>query len=258
MLLAQTLEKLTQMKLYGIVKGLETYDKDGQPSDLSFSDRLTLLVDQEWTHRENKKIKRLLQGGQFKEKHACLEALDYRASRGLRKSVILELAENDWIKKHQNIIITGPAGAGKSFLAQALGNHAARHGFSVSYLRMPKVLFSLVTARADGSYLTYLKKLMKTQVVILDDWGVSTIGEQERQDLLEVIEDRHKVGSTILTSQLPVAAWHQYLGGGIVAESILDRLLHSIHRFELDSKDSLRKDDKLSSEILTQDGQSGK
>ena len=257
MLLTQTLEKLTQMKLHGIIHGLETYEQAGQPSDLSFSERFGLLVDQEWLYRENKRTKRLIQGGQFKEKQACLEALDYKTNRGLRKSVVLELAENHWIHKKQNITITGPAGAGKSFLAQALGHHAARHGFTVAYLRMPKVLFSLTTARADGSYLSYLKKLMKTQIIILDDWGISSAGDQERQDLLEVIEDRHKVGSTIITSQLPVASWHQYLGGGIVAESILDRILYSTYRFELNTKDSLRKEDPVTSEKLTQAGHSG-
>ena len=154
----------------------------------------------------------------------------------------MELTQNHWIQNHQNILITGPSGSGKSYLAQALGNHCARYGYSVAYLRMPKLGFHLLKARAEGSYLEYLKKLAKIRILILDDFGIASMNEQERQDILEIIEDRHQVGSTLLTSQLSVPEWHPYLGGGLAAEAILDRLLHSTHRFDLRSTDSLRKD----------------
>lgn len=258
MLHIQTLEKLDQLKLYGMAQSLETHYKRSEPTDISPAELLTLLVDAECSYRETKRTKRLIDGAKFKEREACIETLDYKKDRGLKKTSIMELTQNQWIQNHQNILITGPSGSGKSFLAQALGNHSARHGYSVTYLRMPKLPFYLLEARANGSYLDYLKKLSKTRVLIIDDLGLSPVADQERQDLLEIIEDRHKIGSTILTSQLPVAGWHQYLGGGLTADAILDRLLHSSHRFELRTHESLRREPALEKEKLTLTGQSEK
>lgn len=258
MLHVQTLEKMNLLKLYGMVQAMETHYKNSHPTDVSPTELLTLLVDAECSYRDNKRTKKIVDGAKFKERAACIEALDYKGSRGLKKTAIMELTQNQWLQNYQNIFITGPSGSGKSFLAQALGNHCARHGYSVAYLRMPKLIFHLLEARADGSYLSYLKKLAKTRVLILDDWGLSAVGDQERSDLLEVIEDRHKTGSTIITSQLPVTAWHQYLGGGLIAEAILDRLLHSDHRFDLRSIESLRRELPSEKEKLTQPGQSEK
>lgn len=255
MLHVQTIEKLKQLKLYGMTESLETHYKNSEPTDISPMELLSLLVDSESAYRDTKRTKRLIDGARFKEREACIEALDYKRERGLKKPVIIEMTQNQWIQNCQNTLITGPSGSGKSFLAQALGNHAARHGFSVAYHRMPKLPFYLLEARANGTYLRYLKRLSKTRILILDDWGLSPVSEQDRQDLLEIIEDRHKVGSTIVTSQLPVSGWHQYLGGGLTADAILDRLLHSTHRFELKTRDSLRMEDK---EKLTQPGQSEK
>lgn len=257
MLHTQTIEKMTQMKLYGMLESIQNLlaraGTDGT-QDLGPTEIFGLTVDAEWTYRENQRTKRLLTGAQFKEKTACIEALDYRSGRGLKKSVVTELTQNHWISNHQNIVITGPAGSGKSFLAQALGNHAARFGFSVQYLRMPKLLFSLLQARADGSYLQLLKRLLKTQILILDDWGLSALGEQERQDMLEIIEDRYQAGSTIVTSQLPVSAWHAHLGGSLIADSILDRLVNPAQRIELRTEKSLREEGP--SRGLTQAGKS--
>lgn len=245
MLHTQTIDKMNQMRLFGMLESVQSVlaraGTDGV-QELGTTEIIGLIVDAEWTYRENSRMKRLLSSAQFKEKAACVEAIDYRSGRGLRKATVMELTQNHWIEHHQNILVTGPAGSGKSFFAQAMGNHAARFGFSVQYLRMPKLMFALLQARADGSYLQFLKKLHKTRILILDDWGLSSLGEQERQDLLEIIEDRHQVGSTIVTSQLPVSAWHTHLGGGLIADSILDRLVHRSHRIELKAQKSLRED----------------
>jgi DNA replication protein DnaC len=234
------------MKLHGMIQSLDSLMSRPETSELTFTDAVGMIVDAEWTHRENKRMNRLIQSAQFKEREACIEAIDYQSPRGLRKTFVLELCQNQWIHHAQNILITGPAGSGKSFFAQALGHHATRYGFSVSYIRMPKLSFALLQAKADGSYLNYLKKIAKTKVLILDDLGLAPMSEQERQDMMEIIEDRHKLGPTIITSQLPVNAWHAYLGGSLVAEGILDRLLHSAHRVDLKTDESLRKMKKAS------------
>jgi DNA replication protein DnaC len=258
MLYQQTRDKLFQLKLYGMVQAMEDIYKHSQPTELSPTELLAILADAECLLRENKKIGRLIEGAKFKEREACIEALDYKGNRGLTKSAVMDLTQNQWIKNNQNIFITGPSGSGKSFLAQALGRHCARHGYTVAYVRMPKLAFYLLEAKANGSYLDYLKKLAKHRLLILDDFGITSIGEQDQHDLLEIIEDRHQVGSTIITSQLPVTGWHQYLGGGLAGEAILDRLHHSTHRFALRSIESLRRDPSLEKEKLTQPGQSEK
>jgi DNA replication protein DnaC len=257
MIHTQTLEKLNQMKLYGMAETLQTQLPLAEASEMPATDLIGLLVDSEWLYRENKKMNRLVKGAQFKERSACLESLDYRSSRGLKKSTIQELSQNHWITHHQNILITGPAGSGKSFLAQALGHHATRHGYSVNYMRVPKLFFALLQSRADGSYLSYLRKIAKIKILILDDFALAPIGDQEKQDLMEIIEDRHKIGSTIITSQLPTTAWHAYMGGSLIAEGILDRLMHSVHRFDLKTVDSLRRED-MKNLSLTDGGQSDK
>ena len=240
MILSQTIDRLNQMKLHGMLQSIEQLSTRPEASELGLSDIVGMVVDAEWTHRQNKRMNRLIQNAQFKEREACIESLDYQGARGLKKAFVVELTQNQWIEHGQNILITGPAGSGKSFFAQALGHHATRHGFSVSYLRMPKLSFALIQSRADGSYLAFLKKLAKTRVLILDDLVLAPMTEQERQDLMEIIDDRHKIGPTIITSQLPVNAWHAYLGGSLLAEGILDRLMHNVHRVDLRTDESLR------------------
>ena len=242
MLLQQTSEKMSQMRLHGMLRSLKERLDRPDHQDLSVSDLFSLVVDDEWNARESRRLTSRLRTAQFKEKNACIEDVDYRATRGLKKSLVLELAKNQWIEKKQNILITGPSGAGKSYLAQALGHQACRDGHTVMYLRFPKLLIALTHAKADGSYSEYLGKLAKTKVLILDDLGLSPLEEPEQRDLLEIVEDRYAVGSTIITSQLPVAAWHPFFGGERLADAICDRVLHNAFRIEFSGVDSIRKE----------------
>lgn len=239
MLIEQTIEKLIAMRLRSMANAVR--DRLARPdhADLSFSEMFGLIVDDEWIARENRNMDRRMAKACFKDKGACIEGIDYHESRGLKKALILELAQNHWIKKCQNLLITGPTGAGKSFLAQAIGQQACRAGFGVAYLRLPRFLQELVIHRADGSHPKILRQLAGTRVLILDDWGIPAIGKPERADILEILEERYGTGSTIITSQLPVAAWHAYIGGGIIADAVCDRLLHNSQRIEI-SGDSLR------------------
>jgi DNA replication protein DnaC len=241
MLLEETCDKLTRMKLSGMLNGVRARLEDPSHRDLSFTELLGLIVDDEWLYRENRKLTILLKKARFKEKMACLEDVDYRAGRGLKKAQVLEVAQNRYIDHHQNVLITGPSGAGKSYLAQAFGNHACRHGFRVHYVRMPKLAYAFVQARADGTYPRLLKSLAKYELVILDDFGLAPLAEKEKQDLVELAEERYGSGSTMVTSQLPVKAWHDYLGGSRIADALLDRLIHNAHRFELAAQQSMRK-----------------
>lgn len=241
MLLEQTHEKMITMKLYGMAGSLNERLERADHQSLSKEEFLGLLVDDEWLYRENRKLATRLRVAKFKEREAAIENIDYRTPRGLRKTQVLELAQNRWITAHQSILITGPSGAGKSYLAQALGLNACRNGFTVQYLRLPTLLAQFVQARAQGTYERLLKRLAKLSLLIIDDFGLAALNEPERQDLLEAIEERYGTGATLVTSQLPIGDWHEYLGGGRLADAILDRLVHNAHRIELSSKESMRK-----------------
>lgn len=254
MLLQQTTEKLSSMKLHGMLKSLEERLKRTDHQDLSFTDFLGLLVDDEWTYRENRKISLRLNGAKFKERNACIEDLEYKANRGLKKSQVLELAQNRFISAHQNVLITGPSGAGKSYLAQAFGNHACRSGYAAHYIRVPKLMVAFTEARAAGTYSNLLKRLLKIDLLILDDFGIGPLSERETLDLVELAEERYSSRSTMITSQLPVAGWHEYLGGGRIADAFLDRIVHNAHRFDIQSVESKRKE----KSNLTEGGQSEK
>jgi DNA replication protein DnaC len=233
MILEQTLDKLRAMKLSMMAKAIEERLARPDHQELSIADFIGLVVDDEFLHREQTRLKARLSTAKFKERQACMEAIDYKIARGLTKPAMLELGQLRFIEKKQNVAFTGPAGAGKSYLAQALGHQACRQGYKVIYLRLPKLLTALAQARADGSYAKLLKRFEKGQLLILDDLGVSEITEKERRDLLEIFEDRYGVASTIVTSQLPIKDWHAYFGGGRAADSICDRLVHNCHRIEL-------------------------
>jgi DNA replication protein DnaC len=241
MLLEQTHEKMIAMKLYGMAGSLKERLERADHRSLSKEELLGLLVDDEWLYREHRKLATRLRVAQFKQREAAIENIDYRTPRGLHKTQLLELAQNRWITAHQSILITGPSGAGKSYLAQALGLNACRHGFTVQYLRLPTLLAQFVQARAQGTYDRLLKRLAKLSLLVIDDFGLAALNEPERQDLLEAIEERYGTGATLVTSQLPIGDWHEYLGGGRLADAILDRLVHNAHRIELSSKESMRK-----------------
>jgi len=242
MLLEQTHEKLIAMKLYGMANALKTRLERADHQSLTKEEFVSLLIDDEWLYRENRKLSARLKLAKFQERAAAIENVDYRTPRGLRKTQVLELAQNRWIGAHQSVLITGPSGVGKSYLAQAFGHNACRNGFSVQYLRLPTLLTQFVQARAQGTYERLLKRLAKLSLLVIDDFGLANLTEIERQDLLEAAEERYGSGDTLVTSQLPVGDRHAYLGAGRIADAILDRLVHNAHRIELSSKESLRKD----------------
>jgi DNA replication protein DnaC len=228
----QTMEKLYGLKLLGMAEAFKEQLQQPSIDDLSFADRFGLLVDRQWTFKEDCRMKRLLKNAKLKI-NACIEDIDYRTPRGIDKSVLLSLSVCRWIRNHQNLIICGPTGIGKTFLACALGNKACREGYSTFYIRAPKFFYLLALSRADGSYGSTLARLTKTNLLVLDDWGLAPLTDPERRDLLEVIEDRHGIGSTLIASQLPIENWHDHIGDPTIADAILDRLVHNAHRLNL-------------------------
>jgi len=236
----QTLEKLRTLRLTGMSDALE--QQHNQPStheELSFAERLSLLVDREMTHRHNTKMTRLLKTAKLKCQ-ANPEDIDYQHPRGLRKSQFASLLNGDWLQQHHNILITGPTGCGKTYLACVLGTAACRLGYSVRYFRTSRVMEDLSIAHGDGRFSRLIRQLAKTDLLIFDDWGLETLSLGQRNDLLEIMEDRHGNKSTLITSQLPVNQWHHAIGDATLADAILDRLLHNAHKLKLKGE-SMRK-----------------
>ncbi len=245
MLNEQTLDKLYILKLSGMADAFKEQLQQPSLTSLSFEERFGMMVDRQWTWKEDCRMKRLLKEAKLKIQ-ACVEDIDYKSPRGMDRSVMMSLNSCDWIKKHQNILLTGPTGVGKTFLACALAHKACREGYRAFYIRAPKFFYHLALARADGSYGKLMTKLTETNLLILDDLGLSPMTDPERRDLLEVIEDRHGRASTIMTSQLPVEHWHENIGDPTIADAILDRLIHNAHRINLKGG-SMRKKQKLDS-----------
>ena len=229
-------EKLLSLKLYGMAKSVE----DELYSDLTFEDRLNLLLDKEIAFRQDKQLKILLSKAKLKYSNACIEETDFKTQRGLSKSQLIEFSSSDWIKKNRNIIITGPTGAGKTYLACALGNSAIRSGVASLYIRLPRLLQEMKVSRADGSYIKLLNKLSKIKLLIIDDWGIDLLDEMQRRDILEIFEDRHQLRSTIITAQVPVDKWHDVIGEPTIADAILDRIVHNAYQIKL-TGESMRK-----------------
>jgi DNA replication protein DnaC len=219
MLIEQTIEKMRLLKLNKMAGSLTERLSRPDHQSLPVAEFIGYLVDDEYQHRQNQKMQSRLRQAKFKESQACLEDIDYSPKRNLTKKIVMDLAQNTWLRSHQSIVMTGKTGAGKSYLGQALGNHACKNGFSVMYIRCPKLFSLLKVARADGTYLSKLKSIHKMDLIILDDFGVTQIDEEKRQDLFEIIEDRYQVKSTIVTTQLLNSQWHEYLGGGMVADA---------------------------------------
>jgi len=239
MLSTQTLDKLNALRLEGMAQALEEQRRQADICQLEFEDRLGLLVERQWLWRKNRELATRLQHAQFKVS-AALEDIDYRHPRGLKRAQIDQLRCSDWIDKHHNCLITGPTGSGKTYLACALGHQACRDGHRTLYYYAPKLFRALQSAQADGSLLKLLKKLARASLLILDDFGLTVATGKQYRELLEVLDDRHGQGSTLLTSQFPVSQWHELINDATVADAILDRLVHNAYRLELKGE-SLRK-----------------
>lgn len=233
MLTNPTIETLKSLKLQGLLEALEEQQRTPPVQALSFEERLALLVDRERLWRENQRRTRLLRGARLKVVAASVEDIDYKAARGLDKRQIATLATGEWIRRAQNLLITGATGSGKTWIACALAQQTCRQGRSVLYWRVPRLIEELRIAHGDGSYIRFLKTLSKASLIVLDDWGLAALSVQDRADLLEILDDRVNTGSTLIASQLPVEAWHAYLGEPTLADAILDRLVHQSHRIEL-------------------------
>lgn len=259
MVIQETFEKLQDMKMHEFARAFqEQLDGDGY-GELGFDERVSFLVDREWSDREARRFTRRLQQARLRDTSACVEDIDFRHRRGLDRATVRRLAEGEWITRHRNIVITGPTGTGKTYIGCAFGQNACRGGHTVLYRRVPRLIDEFAVARADGSYGRLLNRLGRTAVLILDDWGLTPLSDGARRDLLEVIEDRHGHRSTVLLSQLPMKLWHKYVGEPMVADAILDRLLHNAHKIEL-TGESMRKRAKPQDDTsgLTKEDQSGK
>jgi len=233
MLSQPTLEQLTGMRLGAMAHAWQGQQEDPAIEELGFDERLAMLVDAEWTDRQNKRLDRLLRAAKLRLAGACLEDIEYAKERKLEKSVLRQLAAGRWIEAHQNVVITGATGVGKTYLACALAQQACRLGYRALYRRAPRLFDELTLARADGTYTQLLARFARIDVLVLDDWGLVPVKDMERRDLLEIMEDRHGLRSTIWTSQIPVAKWHDQVGDPTIADAICDRLLHNAHRIVL-------------------------
>lgn len=239
MLTHPTLDRLEQLRLVGMARALREQMNTPQMDGLDFLERLGLLVEREWTDKENRRLESRLRRASLREQ-ATMEDLDYRGGRGLDRPLMNQLSSCDWIRRHHNVVITGPTGVGKSYLACALAHKACLYGYGARYHRLPRLLEDVAIARGDGRYLKLLKTLSKVDVMVIDDWGLTRLTEVQQRDLLELLDDRYGARSTIATSQLPVASWHEAMANPTLADAVMDRLVHNAYRIELRG-DSMRR-----------------
>ncbi len=243
MLNEQTMEKLHAMKLNGMADGYDEQRQQARMADLSFDERFGLLVDHQWRWREERALTTRLRNAKLKLQ-ACIEDLDYRTSRGLKRGQIDQLSSSEWVRFHQNVILTGPTGTGKTFVACALGQKVCRDGYRVGYYVAKKLFYELTQSHADGSFMRLSKKIVRTDLLIVDDWGMETVAEAQYRDFLEILDDRHGSGATLITSQFPTKLWHDTIGNPTVADAILDRLVHNAHSIALKGESMRRRKNK--------------
>jgi len=237
---ALTLARLRDLRLGGMAQALQTQQEQvGTYEGLAFMERLSLLVEQECIEREHRKQTRLIRQARFKLS-ATVQDIDYQHPRNIKQAQIARLAQGEWIDRAQNLLITGPCGSGKTYLACALGHNACLQGYSVRYYRLSRLLLELTQAKADGSYQKQLTNTAKLQVLIIDDWGLEPLTPAHRNDLMEIMDDRHGLKSTVMISQLPTDQWYTAIGDNTLADAILDRLMHNAHRLPLKGE-SMRK-----------------
>jgi len=241
-----TLTKLKQMKLNGMHSAFKTAIETGKTDHYTLDQFFSMITDAEWDERYNRRIERGIKNAKFHYK-ASIENIVFDESRNIERTMILRLAECEFVEKNENILITGSTGVGKSYLATALGYQACIHGYRVSYYNTSKLFAKLKMAKADGSYLKELAKIERYDVILLDDFGLQALDSQNRITLLEIIEDRHNKGSIIVTSQIPVQGWYDIIGEKTIADAVLDRLIHQSHRIELHGE-SMRKKKSVSKE----------
>jgi len=232
MLIHPTLDKLRSLRLPGMVRALEEQLQTADAAALSFEDRLGLLVDRELADRDTRRLQTRLRTARLRQP-ACLEDIDYRVPRGLDRGLLHALAAGRWLREHQNVLVTGPTGVGKTYVACALAHHACREGYTTRYLRIPALFRDLALARGDGRYGKLLAALTRVDLLVLDDWGLAPCTAEHRHDLLEIIEERHDRRATLVASQLPVEDWHHTIGDPTLADAILDRLIHTAYRIAL-------------------------
>lgn len=243
MLTHPTLDQLRTLGLEGMLKACNELQASDQGNDLSHLEWLGLLLDRETSHRRDRRLATRLRYAKLRYQ-ACVEDVDYRAPRGLDRAFLLKLIQSSWIDAHDNLIVTGPAGVGKSWITCAMGHQACRDNYSVLYQRVPRLFTDLALARGDGRYARILRTLGSVQLLIIDDFGLSPVDADARHDLLEILEQRYARRSTVITSQFPVDKWHGLIGDPTYADAILDRVVHNAHRIVL-TGESLRKKRKL-------------
>lgn len=247
-MIENTLSQLRLLKLSGMLHTLESQlEQPGTYEGLSFTERLSLLINNEMQYRDNRKQQRLIRTARFKLQ-ANARDIDYQHARGLKQSQMAGLLQCDWVSKAQNVLLTGPCGSGKTYLACALGHTACLKGYSVNYYRLSRFFLELTQAKADGTYSKALNALAKVDTLILDDWGLEPLKPAQRNDLMEIMDDRHETASTMIVSQLPTDQWYQSIGDNTLADAILDRLMHNAHRIKLKGE-SMRKKSQTLTEV---------